>query len=67
MKHKSITKVRKRSFTLVEQASHQVRGFSTLYQQLEEKIVLAGIRIKYKMFICNFNCKLSHNNFLSCF
>ena len=43
MKHKSITKVRKRSFTLVEQASHQVRGFSTLYQQLEEKIVLAGM------------------------
>jgi site-specific recombinase XerD len=43
MKQKTITKLRKRSFTLVEQASHKVRGFSTLYQQLEEKIVLAGM------------------------
>ncbi len=43
MKQKTVTKLRKRSFTLVEQASHQVRGFSTLYQQLEEKIVLAGM------------------------
>jgi hypothetical protein len=43
MDKKVNVKLRKKRFTLVEQASHQVKGFSMLYQQLEEKIVLSGI------------------------
>lgn len=43
MEQKVNVKLSKKRFTLIEQASHQVRGFSTLYQQLEEKIVLSGM------------------------
>ena len=35
-------KLRKKSFTLVEQAIHQVRGFRNLYQELDDKVRLSG-------------------------
>jgi len=35
-------KLRKKSFTIVEQACHEVQGFRKLYQDLEEKNVLSG-------------------------
>lgn len=36
------TKLRKKSFTIVEQAVHQVRGFRNLYQELDDKVRLSG-------------------------
>jgi integrase/recombinase XerD len=36
------SKLRKKSFTTVEQAIHQVRGFRNLYQELDDKIRLSG-------------------------
>lgn len=38
----SETKLRKKSFTIVEQACHEVRGFTKLYQELDDKIRLSG-------------------------
>ena len=35
-------KIRKKSFTIVEQACHNVRGFRNLYQQLDDKVRLSG-------------------------
>jgi len=35
-------KLRKKTFTTVEQAIHQVRGFRNLYQELDDKIRLSG-------------------------
>lgn len=35
-------KVRKKTFTIVEQACHEVRGFRNLYQELDDKIRLSG-------------------------
>ena len=35
-------KLRKKSFTIVEQAIHQVRGFRNLYRELDDKIRLSG-------------------------
>jgi site-specific recombinase XerD len=35
-------KLRKKSFTIVEQAIHQVRGFRQLYQELDDKVCLSG-------------------------
>jgi integrase/recombinase XerD len=35
-------KLRKKSFTIVEQAIHQVRGFRGLYQELDDKVHLSG-------------------------
>jgi site-specific recombinase XerD len=35
-------KLRKKSFTIVEQAIHQVRGFRQLYQELDDKVRLSG-------------------------
>lgn len=34
--------LRKKSFTVVEQAIHQVRGFRSLYQELDDKVRLSG-------------------------
>lgn len=34
--------LRKKSFTLVEQAIHQVRGFRRFYQELDDKVRLSG-------------------------
>lgn len=39
---KTQPKLRKKSFTIVEQAIHQVRGFRNLYQELDDKIRLSG-------------------------
>jgi integrase/recombinase XerD len=36
------TKLRKKSFTTVEQAKHKVKGFRSLYQELDDKIRLSG-------------------------
>lgn len=36
------SKLRKKSFTIVEQAIHQVRGFRSLYQDLDDKVRLSG-------------------------
>jgi integrase/recombinase XerD len=34
--------LQKKSFTIVEQACHEIRGFRNLYQQLDDKIRLSG-------------------------
>jgi integrase/recombinase XerD len=34
--------LQKKSFTLVDQACHEIRGFRSLYQQLDDKIRLSG-------------------------
>lgn len=39
---KTDVKLRKKSFTFVEQAIHQVRGFRNLYQDLDDKVRLSG-------------------------
>ena len=36
------SKLRKRTFTIVEQACHEVHGFQKLYGELQDKIVLSG-------------------------
>jgi integrase/recombinase XerD len=36
------TKLRKKSFTIVERAMHEVRGLRNLYQELDDKIRLSG-------------------------
>jgi integrase/recombinase XerD len=36
------SKLGKKSFTVVEQAIHQVRGFRNLYQELDDKVRLSG-------------------------
>ncbi len=36
------TKLQKKSFTIVEQAKQQIRGFSELYQEIDDKIRLSG-------------------------
>jgi len=38
----TLPKLRKKSFTIVEQAIHQVRGFRSLYQELDDKVRLSG-------------------------
>jgi len=35
-------KLRKKSFTIVEQACHEVRGFRKLYEELDDKVRLSG-------------------------
>ena len=36
------SKLRKKSFTIVDQACHEVRGFRNLYQELDDKVRLSG-------------------------
>jgi len=36
------SKLRKRSFTIVEQACHEIQGFKKLYEELQDKILLSG-------------------------
>jgi hypothetical protein len=36
------SKLRKKSFTLVDQACHVVRGFRKLYEKLDDKVRLSG-------------------------
>jgi len=35
-------KLRKKTFTIVEQACHEIAGFGKLYQELQEKVTLSG-------------------------
>ena len=39
---KATPKVRKRTFTIVEQACHEIHGFKKLYEELQDKILLSG-------------------------
>jgi integrase/recombinase XerD len=39
---KATPKVRKRTFTIVEQACHEIQGFKKLYEELQDKILLSG-------------------------
>lgn len=39
---KTQSKLRKKSFTVVEQACHQVRGFKKLYEEMDDKVRLSG-------------------------
>ena len=39
---KSASKLRKRTFTIVEQACHEIHGFKKLYEELQDKILLSG-------------------------
>ncbi|MBM3403779.1 MAG: hypothetical protein FJY10_02680 [Bacteroidetes bacterium] len=39
---KTQSKLRKKSFTIVEQACHQVRGFKNLLEEPDDKIRLSG-------------------------
>jgi site-specific recombinase XerD len=39
---KEKSKLRKRTFTIVEQACHEIAGFRKLYEELQEKILLSG-------------------------
>lgn len=50
-------KVRKKTFTIVEQAIHQVRGFRNLYQELDDKIRLSG---HSSSTLTNYGRKLAH-------
>ena len=36
------SKLRKKTFTIVEQACHQIHGFRNLYQELDDKVRLSG-------------------------
>ena len=36
------SKLRKKTFTLVEQACHEIHGFKKLYEELQDKILLSG-------------------------
>ena len=36
------TKLRKKAFTIVEQACHEIQGFKKLYEELKDKILLSG-------------------------
>ena len=39
---KTQSKLRKKAFTVVEQACHQIRGFRKLYEELDDKVRLSG-------------------------
>jgi hypothetical protein len=39
---KATIKLRKKTFTIVEQAFHEIHGFRKLFQELQDKIVLSG-------------------------
>ncbi|MCX6270884.1 MAG: hypothetical protein NTU44_06635 [Bacteroidetes bacterium] len=39
---KTQSKLRKKSFTIVEQAYHEVQGFRKLWEELQEKITFSG-------------------------
>ena len=51
------SKLRKRTFTLVEQACHEIPGFRKLYQELQEKVVLSG---QTKSTLSNYARKIAH-------
>jgi len=50
-------KLRKKSFTFVEQACHEIHGFSKLYQELCDKVTLSG---QTQSTLKNYARKLAH-------
>jgi len=54
---KTQPKLRKKTFTIVEQACHEVRGFRNLYQELDDKIRLSGQSMST---LKNYARKLAH-------
>jgi integrase/recombinase XerD len=50
-------KLRKKSFTIVEQACHEIHGFSKLYQELCDKVTLSG---QTQSTLKNYARKLAH-------
>jgi site-specific recombinase XerD len=53
---KATTKLRKKTFTIVEQACHEIHGFRKLFQELQDKIVLSG---QSKSTLSNYTRKLA--------
>ena len=51
------SKLRKRTFTIVEQACHEIPGFRKLIDELQEKMVLSG---QAKSTLSNYARKLAH-------
>jgi integrase/recombinase XerD len=51
------SKLRKRTFTLVEQACHEIPGFRKLYEELQEKMILSG---QVTSTLSNYARKLAH-------
>lgn len=51
------SKLRKKSFTIVEQACHQIRGFKKLYDELDDKVRLSG---QSSSTLMNYGRKLAH-------
>jgi len=37
-----MTKLSKKTFTIVEQACHEIRGFQKLIQEMDDKVRLSG-------------------------
>ena len=54
---KATPKLRKKSFTIVEQACHEIHGFSKLYQELCDKVTLSG---QTESTLKNYARKLAH-------
>ena len=50
-------KLRKKTFTITEQAIHQVRGFRKLYEELDDKVRLSG---HSESTMKNYSRKLAH-------
>ncbi len=49
--------MRKKSFTIVEQAYHEIHGFSKLYQELQDKVTLSGQTVST---LTNYARRLAH-------
>ena len=54
---KATSKVRKRTFTIVEQACEEIPGFRKLYQEFENKVILRG---QTKSTLSNYSRKIAH-------
>jgi site-specific recombinase XerD len=54
---KATPKLRKKTFTIVEQACHEIHGFSKLYQELQDKVTLSG---QTQSTLKNYARKLAH-------
>ena len=51
------SKLRKRTFTIVEQACQEIPGFRKLYQEFEDKVILRG---QTKSTLSNYGRKIAH-------
>ncbi len=51
------SKLRKKTFTIVEQACHEIRGFQKLYEELDDKVRLSG---QSPSTLSNYARKLAH-------